>query len=132
MTGIGGSPHARPAFQQARLVSGCASDEVGFLAGKKASFRTGLPKVARCLLADRRPQETAKYSHITVFRCDLVKVDSVGGFFREAMQVWHLLTRGSWEALYQQNPIVTGGGIFPLAKAGRFSRPFPPLIPWSR
>lgn len=25
-----------------------------------------------------------------------------------------LYTQGSWEALYQQNPIITGGGIFPI------------------
>lgn len=27
-----------------------------------------------------------------------------------------LLTRASWEALYQQNPIVEGGGVFPITK----------------
>ena len=27
-----------------------------------------------------------------------------------------LYTIGSWEALYQQNPIITGGGIFPIDK----------------
>jgi hypothetical protein len=27
-----------------------------------------------------------------------------------------IMTRGSWEALYQQSPIVVGGGIFPLDK----------------
>src|SRR4029077_6284412 len=27
-----------------------------------------------------------------------------------------LYTSGSWEALYQQNPIITGGGVFPIER----------------
>jgi phage terminase large subunit-like protein len=29
-----------------------------------------------------------------------------------------VMTRSSWEALYQQSPIIAGGGIFPLDKIG--------------
>ena len=28
----------------------------------------------------------------------------------------NLMTIGAWEALYQQNPIIVGGGIFPIEK----------------